>query len=513
MSNRPVQVQYRPFQPAVDMYGTSFENPRSVKDIPIPLFENPRSIKDVPIPQNPLPRSNKMRLQMTSESSVAQRFRFLAKGKPESPEPFAERPRSRAASRAGSSRPGSTKISGIGNNGLRNISAPIPQSQPAFLMDSPPRQQILTDRDLLPSTQARRPMDATRPAAQMPSYDTYLYTVDASNGANAPAASPPNDQDYPTPPSMHSAQPQSPVDSNWTPTGPKIIKRKPAQNQPSAPTNRASSIPASLFPRLMTASAPAAAAPPPQPQPQSRPQPHPQPHPEQSYADEASMKPAPLFAHTIRNTWNTETTWQAVAEQTPANTPPDAPFLSRPNPDTAPGADPNHTAATVGHGVRTSSLHEAHDQMPRMPPPSEAPPSKPANTETSSKTDLPKHKPALSTTKPLPPAPPELASSSSDDRIAQLNATLASLAHRKVNINKSIQQMTELMPRDNLLASAEVLRKREIEKQKVEGLKKELAEIQLEEYDLGLKLHRAYKRLNRGADYEPTTLWVRRVNT
>jgi hypothetical protein len=73
--------------------------------------------------------------------------------------------------------------------------------------------------------------------------------------------------------------------------------------------------------------------------------------------------------------------------------------------------------------------------------------------------------------------------------------------------------MTELMPRDNLMASAEVLRKREIEKQKVEGLKKELAEIQLEEYDLGLKLHRAYKRLNRGADYEPTTLWVRRVNT
>ncbi|KAL7820016.1 hypothetical protein V8C26DRAFT_419616 [Trichoderma gracile] len=513
-SNGSVQVQYMPFQPAVDMYGASFENPRSVKDIPIPLFENPRSIKDVPIPQASLPRSNKMRLHLTSESSVAQRFRFLAKGKSESPEPFAERPRSRAGSRAGSSRPGSSKGISVGYNGLRNISAPIPQSQPAFMMDSPPRQQMLTDRDLLPSTQARKPTDRTRPAAQVSSYDA--YTIDASNGANAPATSPPNDQDYPTPPSMHPAQPQSPVDPNWTPTGPKIIKRKPAQNQqnqPPAPTNRSSSIPTSLFPRQPTASAPAAGAPPPQPQPQARPQPQPQPHPERFYADEASMKPAPLFAHTARNTWSTETPWQAVGEQTPANTPPDAPFLSRQNPDTVPGSDPSYTTAAVGHGVRMSSLSEAYTQMPRMPPPSEAPPSKPADTEASSKTKSPTHKPTLSTTKPLPPAPPELASSSSDDRIAQLEATLASLAHRKVNINKSIQQMTELMPRDNLMASAEVLRKREIEKQKVEGLKKELAEIQLEEYDLGLKLHRAYKRLNRGAEYEPTTLWVRRVNT
>jgi hypothetical protein len=117
----------------------------------------------------------------------------------------------------------------------------------------------------------------------------------------------------------------------------------------------------------------------------------------------------------------------------------------------------------------------------------------------------------MSTTKPLPPAPPELASS--DDRISQLNAVLSGLAHRKVNINKSIQQMTELMPRDNLMASGEVLRKREVEKQKVEGLKQELAEIQHKEYDLGLKLHRAYKRLDKNAEYEPTTLWVRRITT
>ncbi|CAM1506790.1 Fc.00g064310.m01.CDS01 [Cosmosporella sp. VM-42] len=115
----------------------------------------------------------------------------------------------------------------------------------------------------------------------------------------------------------------------------------------------------------------------------------------------------------------------------------------------------------------------------------------------------------VSTSKALPPAPPEL--QSANDRVANLNARLENLAHRRGNINKSIKQMTELMPNDNLMASSDVLRKREIEKQKVEGLKEELAEIQREEYDLGLKLHRAYKRLDRDASYEPTTLWVRRV--
>ena len=115
----------------------------------------------------------------------------------------------------------------------------------------------------------------------------------------------------------------------------------------------------------------------------------------------------------------------------------------------------------------------------------------------------------MSTDKALPPAPPELLSA--HDRVGNLNARLDNLAHRRNNINRSIKQMTELMPNDNLMASNEVLRKREIERLKVEGLKQELAEVQQEEYDLGLKLHRAYKRLERESEFEPTGLWVRRV--
>lgn len=116
---------------------------------------------------------------------------------------------------------------------------------------------------------------------------------------------------------------------------------------------------------------------------------------------------------------------------------------------------------------------------------------------------------APSAAKPLPPAPPAL--SASQDRIAQLEAHIQGMAHRRLNIHKGIQQMTQLMPIDSLFASDQVLRKREAEKLKVQALREELAEVQRDEYEAGLKLYRAHKRLQRNADYEPSSLWVRRV--
>lgn len=114
-----------------------------------------------------------------------------------------------------------------------------------------------------------------------------------------------------------------------------------------------------------------------------------------------------------------------------------------------------------------------------------------------------------STSKALPPAPPEM--QAANDRVGTLKARLEALTNRRININKSIKKMTELMPTDNLMASEAVLKKREVEKLKVEGLKEELADVGRMEYELGLKLHRAYKRQDREAQYEQTTLWVRRV--
>ncbi|ODA84007.1 hypothetical protein RJ55_02525 [Drechmeria coniospora] len=109
--------------------------------------------------------------------------------------------------------------------------------------------------------------------------------------------------------------------------------------------------------------------------------------------------------------------------------------------------------------------------------------------------------------KPLPLAPHEL--QSSKDPVETLKAEVDVLAHRRMNINKCIQQMTARMPSDNLMASQQLLRKRENEK--IAALKEELAEVQKDEYTVGLKLHRAYKRMERNSNYEQTGLWVSRV--
>lgn len=71
--------------------------------------------------------------------------------------------------------------------------------------------------------------------------------------------------------------------------------------------------------------------------------------------------------------------------------------------------------------------------------------------------------------------------------------------------------MTELMPTDSLVVTDEVRRKRELEKMKIERLRTEEADVRREEHDIGLRLHRAWKRRDKDAVYEPTGLWVRRV--
>jgi hypothetical protein len=109
--------------------------------------------------------------------------------------------------------------------------------------------------------------------------------------------------------------------------------------------------------------------------------------------------------------------------------------------------------------------------------------------------------------KMLPKSPPEAASV---DLITSLQAQLDNLAHRRANIQKSIHQMTQLMPTDPLARGMEARRQAE-EKKKVEILKEDLADVVREEHDLGLRLHRAFKRRDQNAIYEPTGLWVRRV--
>ncbi len=110
--------------------------------------------------------------------------------------------------------------------------------------------------------------------------------------------------------------------------------------------------------------------------------------------------------------------------------------------------------------------------------------------------------------KTLPMSPAE---AQSHDLITSLQAQLDDLAHRRGNIVRSIRQMTELMPMDSLVVTDEIRRKREVEKLKIEKLKIEEADVRREEHDIGLRLHRAWKRRDKESVYEPTGLWVRRV--
>jgi hypothetical protein len=109
--------------------------------------------------------------------------------------------------------------------------------------------------------------------------------------------------------------------------------------------------------------------------------------------------------------------------------------------------------------------------------------------------------------KMLPKSPPEMQSA---DLISSLEAQLENLKQRRINIQRSIHQMTELMPTDVLARGMEAKRQAD-EKKKVEILREDLADVQREEHDLGLRLHRAWKRRDQNAIYEPTGLWVRRV--
>ncbi|OBT69536.1 hypothetical protein VE03_01098 [Pseudogymnoascus sp. 23342-1-I1] len=124
------------------------------------------------------------------------------------------------------------------------------------------------------------------------------------------------------------------------------------------------------------------------------------------------------------------------------------------------------------------------------------------------------HRASLS--KALPKSPEE---GQAIDKVAALQAQLDDLARQRNNIESSIRRMTELMPGEMTglgpgmsaeARKAEMVR-REEEKRKVEVLRGDLAGIRREEHEVGLKLHRALKKADERAVYEPSGLWVRRV--
>ena len=107
--------------------------------------------------------------------------------------------------------------------------------------------------------------------------------------------------------------------------------------------------------------------------------------------------------------------------------------------------------------------------------------------------------------KPLPKFPPE---SKATSRISSLQAKLDDLHQRRKNLHTVIHELTNVVQPSSI--AYDMASRQEIKKT-AEGLSRELAEIVKDEHDTGLKLHRALKRDDEFAAYEPTSIWVRRV--
>ena len=109
--------------------------------------------------------------------------------------------------------------------------------------------------------------------------------------------------------------------------------------------------------------------------------------------------------------------------------------------------------------------------------------------------------------KSLPKSPPEKQAVS---RIAGLEAKLDNLRRRRNNLQTVIHELTHVVQPSSI--AYDMASRQEI-KRTVGGLNKELAEVIKDEHETGIKLHRAKKREDEFGQYEPTSIWVRRVTS
>jgi hypothetical protein len=188
------------------------------------------------------------------------------------------------------------------------------------------------------------------------------------------------------------------------------------------------------------------------------------------------QKPEPTVSRFSATTYATGATY---------DTPPTTPKVD--SPDSGQSGPPSPILS------RRRPIPTSNDKaVTRKPPPSHSPPS-PTNISTAR-------------SKSLPQSPPE---AQSVDLITTLQAQLDDLHTRRSNLQKILRELSLLLPPNpsthNISARGE-MRKR------VDDHKMELAEIQKEEHEVGLRLHRAWRRRDKENELgEPTGLWVRRV--
>ncbi|KAF1813064.1 hypothetical protein P152DRAFT_473581 [Eremomyces bilateralis CBS 781.70] len=106
------------------------------------------------------------------------------------------------------------------------------------------------------------------------------------------------------------------------------------------------------------------------------------------------------------------------------------------------------------------------------------------------------------------PAPPPDPTQDPNDHIAALQSRLDDLSHQRVNIAKAEQSIRAQQPQNPLITDLKAMREFE---RKLEALREELSEVKREEHEIGLKVHRAWKKREKEEGGWDGGLWVRRV--
>ncbi|TGZ81404.1 hypothetical protein EX30DRAFT_363783 [Ascodesmis nigricans] len=191
--------------------------------------------------------------------------------------------------------------------------------------------------------------------------------------------------------------------------------------------------------------------------------------------------------------------------------PPPQPF-SRPPPSMAQVEAPPPSAppATSRHQVSRDAPHHSNNyrditptrrEVHQQPSPSPLPPRTDSRPKPPSKPPTP---PPAKLPTPPPSEPPQ-----PKDRVQLLEEQQTALELHKHNLKKEIHNLEQLLP-PNITSHPRGTKEEMMEQMEI--LNRAVADVEKELYEVGMKLHRAYRRYEKTTGSEgPTHLWISRV--
>ncbi|OCK86253.1 hypothetical protein K432DRAFT_399545 [Lepidopterella palustris CBS 459.81] len=199
-----------------------------------------------------------------------------------------------------------------------------------------------------------------------------------------------------------------------------------------------------------------------------------------------------------RFSWTTYATNTTYQHSPPPSPPPPMPTASIAVSTPTPAASVLNRRRPVPSVASTISTPTARKPVPTSQPTPTTPGPSPS----------PNARFSMSMGKALPRPPPEL---ESVDHVAVLEAQLDDLRLRRRNVGRLLSDLNATQPQNPLVT--DIKKMREAEKKRSE-FEDELSEIKAEEHDVGLRLHRAWKRREREDPAAAgSTLWIRRVTS